>query len=226
MFQADSEDQDRLVELLEKSLQRQSATFSSDMHDAVSFEHVVMEKMADAWVARPWMMCLFMFFFRAMLSFQERRLETIIQVPSPQFEAQRERVAKLRFAARYGRLANASQRIWCITQLERYGISHFDAPFLIWSGTLQLTKRRVFFGHWDWISGFFIMTPVYFLVLCAIATFMCECMSLSTKAFSAMVYFGEIVILFKFYKSQSFDVYKIGSRYFKAQGWGFTPSPR
>lgn len=225
MFQANSENQDQLVELLEKSIQ-QGATFSAGMQDAPHFEHVVMKHMADAWVARPWMMCLFMFFFRAILHFQERRLEAFSKIPSAALERQNELVQKLCFAAHYGRLANASQRAWCFIEIKRYGISHFDAPFMVWSGTLHVKTQQIRFGHWDWISGFFIMTPLYFLVLLTICTCMCGCLSPAAKAFSATVYLAEIVFLFKFYKSQSFDVYKIGSKYFKANGWGFTPLPR
>ena len=109
---------------------------------------------------------------------------------------------------------------WMINCLSNWALNWFTV--LRYAGTSF--KRHI--GHWDWIGGFFLMTPLYFLVLVAMATCMCECLSPLTKSICATVYFAEIVFMFKFYKAQSFDVYKIGSKYFKAQGWGFTPVPR
>ena len=221
MFNETPERQEHLVKFLEEF--RRMPGFCTDAQSQNNFRAVVMRHMAGAWVARPWLMCLFMYFYRLLLNYHEYKLRSATNCSWPEIGRRKELIEKFRFAANYGRLANAEQRAWCKTEIKRYGISPLDAPFMVWSGTIHVKKQRVMFGHWDWIGGFFLMTPLYYLIVVAVATCLCECLSPLTKSICATVYLAEIIFLFKFYKAQSFDVYKIGSKYFKAQGWGFTP---
>lgn len=224
MFEDTPEKQEHLVKFLEGF--QCMPGFGADAQSKNNFRAAVMGHMAGVWVARPWLMCLFLYCYRLAQHFHEYKLRSDVNLSQIEIVKRRELIEMFRFAASYGRIANAEQRTWCLAQIKRYGISQLDAPFMVWSGTIHVKKQRVMFGHWDWIGGFFLMTPLYVLVLVAIATCLCECLSPLTKSICATVYLAEIIFLFKFYKAQSFDVYKIGSKYFKAQGWGFTPVPR
>ncbi|MBC7751552.1 MAG: hypothetical protein H7Z73_07500 [Candidatus Saccharibacteria bacterium] len=222
MTQMNQDDQDKLAELLEKST-KHAGTFDSADRDFALFKSKVMKDMSVAWVARPWIMCLLMFVYRVIVNFQERKLNALPRFANAARAAQEETVEKFRFAANFGRPANPTQRKWCLDQVHLYGITYFDAPFLVWSGTLQFKKEKIIFGKWDLISGIVSMFPLLLLIFIAYCTCLCDCLSPASKAISVTVYLAEIIFLFKFYKAQSFDVYKIGSKYFKANGWGFTP---
>ena len=224
MFEETPEKQEHLVKFLEEF--QCIPKLSADKRIAENFKTAVMKHMADAWVARPWLMCLFMYFYQLALRFHEYKLRSAVNLTLIEIARRRELIDKFRFAANYGRLAKAEQRTWCFAQIKRYGISQLDAPFMVWSGTINVNKQRVMFGHWDWIGGVFLMVPVCFLGLMGIATCLCESLPLLARSICATIYLVEVIFLFEFYKAQSFDVYKIGSKYFKAQGWGFTPAPR
>lgn len=116
----------------------------------------------------------------------------------------------LRFGSCFGRMANASQRMWCQAQIEHLGITYFDAPILVWSCTIDFRRRRIYFGHWDWILGLLQMYQVGFLVFAALATCLCPDLKPYEKAIYASVYGAIIVFVFKLYKGSSFDVYRVG----------------
>ncbi|MDO8653474.1 MAG: hypothetical protein Q7R66_14915 [Undibacterium sp.] len=222
MTRMSQDDQEKLLAQVKKSA-RKVGTFNSGDQDIEQFKSEVINDMLAARGVRPWIMCLFMSIYGVIVNFQERKLNALPRFENDARATQEEIIERFRFAANFGRPANATQRKYCFDQIKRFGISPFDAPFLVWSGTMQLKNQKIVFGNWDWISGFIIMVPLYFLIFFAVCTCLCDCLSPATKAFNATIYLAEIVLLFNFYKAQSFDVYKIGSKYFKAHGWGFTP---
>lgn len=137
-----------------------------------------------------------------------------------------ERIDSLRFAVHYGRRANAQQRAWCLQQLDRYRVAPLDAPFLVWNRVINLRSRTLVFGHWDWIVGVVMMYPVLLLFVCA------WCVALSTSASPALraafttLYLAAGCAAFCFYKSNTFDVFRVGLRYFRPDRWRYTPLRR
>lgn len=125
---------------------------------------------------------------------------------------------------RFGRLADTSQRAWCRAEIERLGIAYFDAPILVWSRTIDYRRRRIYFGHWDWIVGVLSMLQVCFLMFMTLAICLCPCVATEDKVLYGMAYAMLTVYVFQKYKGKTFDVYKIGTKYFKSQGWTLTPT--
>lgn len=216
MFNLDQETQEELIKMLEKSVAR-TEVLSPDSNHKSKFVADVMEEMEEASEARPWLMCLTLLFFKAMVYFHERHRNPNGNVKSEmRYE---ERRLALTFAAKYGRMASSSERTWCLDDVANANrMSPFDVPFLIWSGTLQFQSKEIVFGHWDWMSGVFKMLPVYLLVLAATTASLCCQTPPHTKMFTIMVALAGAIFLFNFYKSITFAVFKIGSRYFKAKG--------
>ena len=67
------------------------------------------------------------------------------------------------------------------------------------------------------------MAPLFALALAAACTCMCACLTPQVKALAVTYYLAEIVFIFNIYKSQSFDVFKVGSKYFKPNGLKLSP---
>jgi hypothetical protein len=132
-----------------------------------------------------------------------------------------EKVARLQFASHFGRSANALERTWCHLQIQDRRIPEIDAPFLIWAGTINFKRRAIIYGHWDWVVGIFMMIPIaYAAVGTLLVCFAPIALSFWKVAFvsgmTAATYFA-----FGIYKSLSFDVFKVGRRYFKPHGWRY-----
>ena len=171
-------------------------------------------------------MRIFLNYFRWLAHVNEKKL---IHLESPDpwlLDAQKEKVIRYKFAAIFGKPANSDERAWTFEQLSKFKVDFFDAPFLVWSGTINFKRRRIFYGHWDWIMGVISMGPVYLLIIGVICTCMCGCMPPFEKAVRVTVYLAEIIFAFDIYKAQSFDVFKVGSKYFKPDGLRLSPIPQ
>ncbi|WP_332854849.1 hypothetical protein [Duganella sp. S19_KUP01_CR8] len=225
MFEADPNDQKQLVQLLTKAVRR-AGTFTTDTRDVANFKDLVMSPLADASTARPMEMRMLMLFFRAALWLQGFWLAVHPCASTSQLQYHDELRQALRFGVRFGRMAGASQRAWCQREIERLGITYFDAPILVWSRTIDFRRGRICFGHWDWIIGLLAMYQVFFMIFMTVVTCMCPCFQPYDKVIYGAGYLTCVAFLFQFHKGRTFDVYTVGRRYFKARGWGFTPAIR
>lgn len=225
MFQADPSDQEKLIQLLAEST-RLADDFCRKPRDVAHIEDHVMQSMNHVWIARPLGMRIRMFFFRAALLLQSVWLRFFPCTSTSWNQIHGELRQALEFGRRFGRMANASQRYWCQGEIERLGITHFDAPIMVWSRTIDFRRRQIYFGHWDWIVGVLFMYQVGVLILTVLSVCLCPCFQLDEKILYSMVYGTITVFIFKLYKGSSFDVYAIGNKYFQARGWRLTPAIR
>jgi hypothetical protein len=178
------------------------------------------------WVPSPWFMCLTISVFQARLRTHERRLTTMEDCSPAALSAQIERVDSLRFAVHYGRRANAQQRAWCLQQIDRYRIPPLAAPFLVWARAINISSQTINFGHLDWILGIFMMTQVLMLFLYALCIALCPNASPAVKAVFTTFYLAMGCGAYTFYKAITFDVFRVGLRYFRPNGWRYTPLQR
>lgn len=190
-----------------------------------SFDRNLKESMTHAWVPRPWAMRLAISYYRARLRFHERQLATTPSLSPYMLNAQIELVDSLRFAVHYGHRGNAQQRTWCLQQIDRYRVAPLAAPFLVWNRVINIRSQAITFGHWDWILGIFTMYPVFVLFVYAL------CIALSpaspiVRAVFTTAYLAAGCGTFAFYKSSTFDVFRVGLRYFRPDGWRYTPLQR
>lgn len=222
MFEADPRDQEQLVKLLAKAA-RHAGTFTAEPRDVASFTDLAMRPLAVASMARPAEMRMLMFFFRAALWLQVCWLAFRPCASISQQQYHDELRQALQFGARFGRIGNAMQRKWCQAEIERLGVTYFDAPILVWSRTIDLHRRRIYFGHWDWITGWLAMCQVFFMIFMTVVTCMCPCFQPYAKVIFGVGYSAITILLFQFHKGRTFDVYAVGKKYFEARGWGFTP---
>ena len=94
--------------------------------------------------------------------------------------------------------------------------------FLVWHRTLCLKKQTIYFGHWDWVCGIFYMLPLLYPILYCLLV----CLGTGSPVEKTIITLIEALMvntLFFLYKSASFDVYQVGSRYFKANGLSYIP---
>lgn len=135
-----------------------------------------------------------------------------------------EKIAALRFAAQFGRRANADQRAWCLQMIEGHGISRADAPFLVWSGVLHLQDQTIYFGRWDRIFGAISFLPALGLVGCGILSGLCTSMPLEESLGVVTSYFGTALFLLVLQSDKRRKTHEIAARYFTADGWSWSPA--
>ena len=145
MIPADNESQEKIIALLKKAVNGQH--IDHDLKNVEEFSRHITERMVKGMGVRPWLMKLFMMCFRVVAYFHERRLSQLSGASAAEFAAQAERVKRYRFASIFGAVANAEQRAWVAEQITQFKIDFFDAPFLVWSRTLNFKRRRIYFGH-------------------------------------------------------------------------------
>lgn len=184
------------------------------------FDAAMVGNFEKQWHCRPFVMEMTLSFYRHRLAMAQRQLNDS-NVNRQAKEGLTEKVVCLQFASQFGRIANAHERAWCHLQFQRYRIARGDAPFLVWSGTVNFKRRAIVFGHWDWIAGIFMMMPIAFAAMCTVLVALCASpWSLSL----GMCIFGFTFAtcqVFQFYKAVSFDTFRIGKRYFKPEGWRY-----
>jgi len=219
MFKIDDETADELIGRLDQAQ-------ASDIISDKLFHDEVMRHMESTFAARPWILCLALYIYRGIYLV----LRYVASKPGSSATAWRstmnERLEKFRFASEFGRMADAAGRAWFFEQIRRSKINKIDATFLAWSGVIQIRRRKIYLCRWDSISGYFLMAPLLLLAIVAGLVCICEGIPAETKAFQVTIYLAEIGFLFKFYKSMSFDVYKVSSKYFVANSWLGEPSLR
>jgi hypothetical protein len=66
-----------------------------------------------------------------------------------------------------------------------------------------------------------MMLPVAFAATCILLVFLCAGPFSFLTAMSLAGFTIATYNVFRFYKSMSFDVFKIGKRYFKPDGWRY-----
>lgn len=211
--------EEKLVASLEKSLNKENQ-FSRNLQDQAHFFETTFAATEKRWVKRPWMMLLALRFHKLLLKREEASLQRLgTQADDNQ---QKERIESLRFAAEFSQRANAVERRWFYRQCRLYQITKTDATFLVWHRTLCLKKQTIYFGHWDWICGIFYMLPLLYPILYCLFV----CLGTGSPVGKTMVILIDALMintLFSIYKSASFDVYQVGSRYFKPNGLSYIP---
>lgn len=191
-----------------------------------SFYDDVFKQMKDTFSSRPWIMCLALYIYRSIylfLSYLSRKnasLDPVLQA------ATKERLDNFRFASEIGRMADASGRAWYFEHVRQSNMNKIDATFLAWSGVIQIRRRKISYYRWDHISGYFLMAPLYLLILIAVYICFCDAIPPETRAFQSTIYIAEIIFLFKFYKAMSFDVCKVASKYYVTNSWLGDPTLR
>lgn len=219
MFKIDDETADEVIKRLD---QVQASDIISDRF----FHDEVIGHMDSTFAARPWILCLALYIYRS-IYLALRYVASKHGSPDPARQSSmNERLEKFRFASEFGRMADAAGRAWFFEQIRLSKINKIDATFLAWSGVIQIRRRKIYLCRWDSISGYFLMTPLLLLVIAAGLVCTCDGITAGTRAFQVTVYLAEISVLFKFYKSMSFDVYKVASKYYAANSWLGEPSLR
>ena len=140
---------------------------------------------------------------------------------STKIAAQKERVESLQFASIYGQLLNFEDRAWCMEIYERFNIPPYAAAYLTWGMMICPRQRKIYYGYWDLLFGLVMTLPL----IVPISFALCICMStntLETKTITLMLEFMQIVISFKFAKALTFDMYRVGSKYFTRNGWKYS----
>lgn len=96
----------------------------------------------------------------------------------------------------------------------------------MWNGAITVKRQKIVFGHWDWIFGVFMMYPVLMLFVCALCIALDSSASLALRSVFTTVLLAVGYSAFGFYKSGTFDVFRVGLRYFKPNRWRYTPLQR
>jgi hypothetical protein len=152
--------------------------------------------------------------YRLLLKCEEMSIRAGSGVISEAAKKSSSHMETLRFGAEFGRLANESQRQWFFEQKELYQMPDRDARFLAWIGILWVRNKTVQFSKWIWIGGVIMMLPVLVLALFAVASCFCCQLEPIEKTKIVLVYILASSTTFVFYKTRSFDAYRIGLKYF------------
>jgi len=224
MLELDPEGQAQFFEQFSQSVQSSGNCMGTD--GIAEFHRKVSTGLEKVCVRRPWAMRLFVCFYQLRLRRHERMLAGLMHVSADALPVLLERLERLRFAVHYGRAGNAKQRTCCLDMLERYRIAPLDAPFLVWNRVIGMRDQSVNFGHWDWILGLFMMHLVGMLFLLALGFALSPTPNPGVKTIITPVYLLMGYGTFTFYKATTFDVFRIGLRYFKPNGWRYRPLPR
>lgn len=219
MFKIDDETTDELINRLEQT------KIEGNLSER-DFQRQVVKQMSSTYSARPWVMCLALFIYRVALFFLKHFLFKRLITGTQRNKQINEYLEKLEFASEFGRMANANGRAWFFEQMTLRNIDKIDATFLVWSGVIQINRRKIYFCRWDSIFGYFLISPLALIALVIVAFCICDSIPAATRAFHVTIYLLEIGFLFKFFKGMSFDVYKVASKYYKANSWFGEPSFR
>lgn len=171
----------------------------------------------------PWPLLATLWFYRTLL-YCHIHFSWITRGAHIDLATYRERERALKFGATFGRHTDEAGREWAMDVIDKRGISFSDAALLIWSRTLDVTRRKVFFGHWNWISGIVQMTPVYLLIFVGIGVGGCCAIPFAEKVTKIAALLVLTTILATYYKAQSFDVFKAGRTYLALNGLGIRPT--
>jgi len=134
-----------------------------------------------------------------------------------------EAIEDLKFASQFGCRANLMQREWCHQLFRKSKIDVLDQAFLIWTKTINVKKCEVHYGKWDIVAGVVSTVPMIMVGLLMICTALCQWLPASAKVIELSIYVFIFLLKYQFFKSHSFDAYKIGSKYFQSNGWSFLP---
>ena len=220
MFRLDPETEKNFLEQFKKSV-KSSGQFSVD--NISSFNRKLSESLSNTVAPRPWFMNVKIFLYRIQLSVYQRLIFASPSTVTRDLSNQIEHVDSLHFAIRYGCRANAKQRAWCLQTIKYFGITPLDAPFLVWSRVINLQRQRIVFGHWDWVMGIIAMLLVlefFWLTLNLAFNFN---IPLILKIFLVTAVLGANLSLFDFFKKSTFGVFRVGTRYFRPNGWSYIP---
>jgi hypothetical protein len=217
-------EQQRFLKKLEKTVKSCGRLAGSTNID--SFDDNLQANLTHAFTPRPWVMCLDIAYYRVHLRRQEQRLAAMADCSLAELQAQIENIESLRFAAQFGHRGNAQQRACCLQLINQYRVAPPDAPFLVWARVISLRRPTIIFGHWDWICGICVMPVVSYVFLWALCIALSIKPSPEVKAIFTTLYLAIGCGAFTFYKSITFDVFRVGLRYFKPDGWRYTPLPR
>lgn len=219
MLKIDDETADELINRLD---QVNVFNIRSDNH----FRDDVMGQMKNTFAARPWIMCLALYVYGAIFLYLNYISKRQNRSELAWHSNMNDRLAKFKFASEFGRLTDSAGRTWFFEYIRLSNINKIDAAFLTWSGVIQIRRQKISLCRFDSISGYFMMMPLYMLIAIASLVCFCDGISPAAKAFQLTAYLGEIIFLFKFYKSMSFDVYKVASKYYVTDSWLGEPSLR
>lgn len=216
MPQLDKATEDRLVETFELALNSHAfpSSAGSIEQSVDSFDQIL----AQQYQRRPIWMQVAQYLYRRRLATARDRLKNTSSGDAHVLAALTEKVARLEFASRFGRSANSVERTWCHLEIQHRHIPEIDAPFLVWAGTINFKRRAIIYGHWDWIAGIFMMTPVMLGAAAILAVSFAPIASLAWKVTYVLSMTAATYIAFELYKSLSFDVFRVGRRYFKPRG--------
>lgn len=178
-----------------------------------------MSSLQHRWSARPWLMKVTLAYFKKRLRTQQALPNRVKDNALPEQLAQMELIERLKFAAQYGQPANAAQRAWCFEVIEQDGIAQADAEYLIWSGTINFRHKKIIFSRWDQMLGYLMMYPVLLLFSQTIPIAINTHLSPEAKLIMVLAYLAISLGAWQFFKSTTFDLYRIGLRYFHPGGW-------
>lgn len=167
---------------------------------------------------RPLLMRINQWIYQRRLCTIQQQLKNASGSDIPTIAALTEKVARLQFASYFGRPANELERAWCHLQIQDRRIPEIDAPFLVWSGTINFKRRAIIYGHWDWVAGIFMMIPIMYAIAGTLLACLTPFDSLIWKVAFVSGMTATTCFAFGIYKSLSFDVFKVGRRYFKPRG--------
>lgn len=219
MFNVDDESADEVISLLDQIK-------ISDITSDKLFRAEVIGQMNNVFSARPWMMCLALYIFRGIYVAMQYVASKNGCLDPVRRSIMNERLKNIQFASQFGRLANAAGRAWFFEHIRLSKINKIDAVFLTWSGVIQIRRRKICLSRWDSISGYFLMAPLIMLLIIPSLVSLCDGISTLNKALQVTGYLALICFLFKLYKSMSFDVYKVASKYYVTNSWFGEPSLR
>jgi len=186
-----------------------------------SFRREVFKGLSASWEGRPWVMSLRLFSYSVKLRFAQKKLLKFREQQSTKITAQKERVESLRFASMYGQCLNLEQRTWCFEICERFQIPSYDAAYLIWGMMICPRQKKIYYGYWDLLFGTVMTLPS----IVPISFALCICTGANTlevKAIALCLELIQIVFCFKLSKSFSFNLYRVGSKYFTRNGWKYS----
>lgn len=212
MFKIDDETAEEVINRLDQA-------HASNIVSDKLFHDEVIGHMGSTFAARPWILCLALYIYRCLYLILRYVASRYGGLNTAGRSNMNERLEEFRFASEFGRLADAAGRDWFFEQIKLSKINKIDAAFLAWSNVIQIRRRNIYLCRWDSISGYFLMLPLLLLVIVAGMVCICDGISAGTKSFQVTVYLAQVSVLFKFYKSMSFDVYRVASKYYITNSW-------
>lgn len=220
----------QLITLLEQVMENEEKVSYSNF-DAERLSERYLSGIANRLKSRPWILRVALWGFRVRLNLAERALAKLRMENDHDLAHKAslaiDKIEKLKFASIFGRMANADDRAWCHWQITLHHISLLDAPFLIWIGTINFKKRRIYFGHWDWIFGYLsgglvllgLMTP---LIIVALAFLRMPEMPVFCS-FLITINVTLITLITQVWFCHTFKAFSVGVQYFAPNKLSYRP---